>query len=166
MKLKFCLIYFFLINIFIFCGSAHCGSGISVGFNAGSKDKYAGAVSFKGDWTPWSLGVEYSVNDIYNADNGRIRITFDNWVIHKSLLRSKLDYFLFWGISAGVKSGDFMEFTTGSRLGAGFSSFLIENKFEFFCSACWNPYFGIDTEYSLIMAYVNFPVSGGLRVWF
>lgn len=140
---------------------AEYGVGGQVGFNAGPYyDNFMSATA-RSDESPWCLSVNAEPFGNY------ISVTADNWFINERLT-GIVDWYAFWGISAGTGWNDF-NLTTGARIGAGLDWFVMDKRqLELFCQACWNPYLGIEHsgDWDPLIRPLNFPLSTGARWWF
>lgn len=163
-KIFFFFLFFSFSAMFSFASSkSHAGIGSSLSYSLSTSQHSFVSFTARSDLSPWVV--------FFNAHfNQSVMTVFaDNWFINESL-SSQLDYFVFWGISGGIRFEDEKrELATGCRFGAGVDFFCLNRRLEFFAQTVWNPYFGvkkIDKDCSLIFRPVNFPCSAGIRMWF
>lgn len=137
------------------------GVGGEIGFEAGPYYNNFFSGTIRSDKTPWTLSVNSSFFD------GNIGATADNWFVYKTV-SDPVNYYVFWGISAGLEFDDF-GLNTGARIGIGLDWFILDSKeLELYCQAAWNPYLGIkhEDDWDFVFRPLCFPFSTGARWWF
>ena len=156
-----CAVLFLFVQtvVFAFAGS---GLGVQGGYDFSSKPAWFVSVTGRSDFYPWVVSM-----NAYPQKN-MISVFADDYFINERLSRH-IDYYLFWGISAGFLSDDgLIEASTGCRFGAGADFFLFSRRMNFFCKAAWNPYFGTkkyDGSWGPLVRPLSFPCSAGFRIW-
>lgn len=154
-----------LLALMGFSASADIGLGAEIGFESELFYRpYSRAflnASFRSTEIPWCFSVNFFPFDSKFVANA------DHWFVNKRL-SSPLDYYFFWGISAGVGTNAY-RFGAGPRLGAGLDMFLLDKKqLELYWQICWNPYLGIEDRDGsrLMLRPFSFPIAAGARWWF
>ncbi|MBQ0168124.1 MAG: hypothetical protein KBT02_13545 [Treponema sp.] len=136
------------------------GIGAQGGYTAGGVD---GALTIKPDGSNLIFAVNGSLNSNYTV----IGITADDWLANKSLAKP-INYF--YGVGAagsasiydsGVSAGVY------GRLFAGLNCFLLDNFFEIYLQAAWQPGIRLNIGSNDLVDPVigSFPVNLGFRIW-
>lgn len=161
---RICLLAFIISLIFpLIPVCADTGIGIEEGLVL----EPASAVSFisatiRSDEYPWTFTASAAPFD------PALSATADNWFVYEEL-SSPVNYYIFWGISAGLDLDDLFAVNTGARVGAGINWFVLDSRqLEFYVQAAWNPYAGIknDEGWEAYIEPLSFPLATGARWWF
>ncbi len=150
----------------LFCVFSKTGIGFQGGYDFSSRPAWFVSVTARSDLYPWVVSM-----NAYPQKN-MISVFADDYFVNETFtpLSKNIDYYLFWGVSAGFLSDDgLIEASTGCRFGGGLDFFFLQRHVSFFCRGAWNPYFGAkktDGNWKGLARPLSFPCSAGVRVWF
>lgn len=156
----------FLLLLFLSAAKTHAKTGIGIqgGFDFSTEPAFFVSVTGRSDQYPWVI----SLNSF--PQKNMISVFADDYFVNECFENTDIEYYLFWGISAGFMSDDgVIEASTGCRFGAGMDFFCSHRQMSFFLKTAWSPYFGAkkdDGKWRPLVRPVSFPCSAGLRFWF
>ena len=143
--------------------SSQAGMGAAFSYTASTSPESLVSFTARSDLSPWVFFMNAHLKE------NTLSLFADDWFINERI-SNHLDYFVLWGVSAGVRfDEDIFEVGTGCRFGAGLDFFFLKRRIEIFSQAVWNPYFAIkkeESDFSPVFCPANFPGTLGLRLWF
>lgn len=171
MKRKFLMIFLSFLCTFSY---ASLGIGTHAGVNFSTDQDTFVSLTIKPDTSPWCSNINAHFSEVYKEKfeyKNTITFALDNWFINENLT-DHLEYYILWGVSAGMYLKSMDEFAysigTGCRFGLGVELLCINRHLELFLQGVWNPYVGVklvDNNLEAMFVPVNFPCSFGFRIW-
>lgn len=139
------------------------GIGAQGGWNpvGGGSD---GALTFKLDDKPWVFAVNGSAWNGYIS----VGVTADMWLANPKI-SGGFGYYYGWGLAGGVNiyggQYGYISGIVGARVLAGLNFKMLDNFFELYLQAAWQPGVSISTANGIHPIFNAVPVNLGFRFW-